>query len=185
MSGIVGVFSKNDNADLRYIVKKMLEMIKHRGNKSIIYSNKNVTIGFRQLKSNEEKKEQNNSNIVFIDGLIYNTNFVAGKNPHSLVDSDEDILDYAYKKNLIHVLDGNFSFCIWDDKKLVIFFFSKSFFVSIVILFTVKLRHLKSDESSNLFGISHPSRECNKRIFVSLLRNSSGVIIVLVKTDNL
>ncbi len=136
MCGICGVInSEADNSVERPLIKKMCDVIYHRGpDDEGIYTNQNIGLGMRRLSiidlvtgkqpiSNEDEKIW----IVF-NGEIYNhkeiRNELESRGHRFATNTDTEAIVHAYEEygeNCVQKLNGMFAFAIWDHRKKELF----------------------------------------------------------------
>ncbi|MFW9971884.1 MAG: asparagine synthase (glutamine-hydrolyzing), partial [Candidatus Odinarchaeota archaeon] len=130
MCGICG-FNHDDKA----LLKKMCEIIMHRGPDDVGYFNDNkVSIGMRRLSiidlitGHQPQHNENNDIWIVFNGEIYNykelQNNLESKNHHFYTKSDTEIIVHAYEEwgeKCLTYFRGAFAFCIYDSRKNILF----------------------------------------------------------------
>lgn len=136
MCGFVGFADSNLDIDQTITIQSMMDMIVHRGpDSSGVYSDDQVTLGFRRLKiidlsevaSQPMFNEDKNCVLVF-NGEIYNYQELRldllEKGHVFLSNTDSEVIIHAYEEygvNVLMKLRGMFAFVIWDKKKEMMF----------------------------------------------------------------
>ena len=129
MSGING-FNWSD----REFITKMNNCIKHRGPDSEeIFVDEYVSFGNVRITAIDSEKKQPKSNNdmsiwISFDGKIYNSHLLREKfkndNFSFDIKTDEELILFAYEKygtEIFELLNGEFAFCLYDNKKKCIF----------------------------------------------------------------
>ncbi|MGO4349489.1 asparagine synthase (glutamine-hydrolyzing) [Paenibacillus sp. MCAF9] len=136
MCGFVGFADSRPDVDQVAIIKDMMDMIVHRGPDSGgIYSDEEVTLGFRRLKIIDMSEEasqpiynEDNSCVLVFNGEIYN--YVELREEliqcgHTFVShTDSEVIIHAYEEygtSLLQKLRGMFAFAIWDTNTETMF----------------------------------------------------------------
>ena len=129
MCGIVGWYSKNHQKKDKKIIKKMNKTLKYRGpDQKGYYFDKNILLGHRRLsiidlKNGKQPMTYNGYTIVY-NGEIYNADEIRNKLKNkydfkTTSDTEVILLGYIeYRKKILDMLEGIFSFCIYHDDKL-------------------------------------------------------------------
>ncbi|OME78727.1 asparagine synthase (glutamine-hydrolyzing) [Paenibacillus sp. FSL A5-0031] len=161
MCGFVGFADSHLDMDQTSIIKSMMDTIIHRGPDSGgIYSDEQVTFGFRRLKiidisevASQPMFNEDKSCVLVFNGEIYNYQELR----HDLVErghifksnTDSEVIIHAYEEfgvEVLHKLRGMFAFAIWDTKKETMFL-ARDFFGIKPLYYTQNTR-----DSSFIFG---------------------------------
>jgi len=136
MCGFVGFADSRPDVDQVAIIKDMMDMIVHRGPDSGgIYSDEEVTLGFRRLKIIDMSEEasqpiynEDKSCVLVFNGEIYNYQELREELiqcGHTFVShTDSEVIIHAYEEYgtlLLQKLRGMFAFAIWDTNKETMF----------------------------------------------------------------
>ncbi|OMF29068.1 asparagine synthase (glutamine-hydrolyzing) [Paenibacillus sp. FSL H8-0548] len=136
MCGFVGFADSRPDADQVSIIKEMMDTIVHRGPDSGgIYSDEEVTLGFRRLKiidmseaASQPMYNEDKSCVLVFNGEIYNYHELREEllqRGHTFVShTDSEVIIHAYEEygvELLQRLRGMFAFAIWDTKKETMF----------------------------------------------------------------
>ncbi|OME74022.1 asparagine synthase (glutamine-hydrolyzing) [Paenibacillus sp. FSL A5-0031] len=136
MCGFVGFADSRPDVDQVAIIKDMMEMIVHRGPDSGgIYSDEEVTLGFRRLKIIDMSEEasqpiynEDKSCVLVFNGEIYNYQELREELiqcGHTFVShTDSEVIIHAYEEygtSLLQKLRGMFAFAIWDTNTETMF----------------------------------------------------------------
>ena len=135
MCGIAGVFSKNP-LNLNNTIKNMVKSVSHRGPDAFGYHIKDdYALGHARLsiidlneRSNQPLYDESGRYFIIFNGEIYNFLDIKSKigNKYKfLTSSDTEVLLAAYiifGKNMLEILNGCFSFAIYDKEKKILFF---------------------------------------------------------------
>lgn len=130
MCGICGF-----NFEDRQLAKAMADSIRHRGPDSDgIYTDKNISLGFRRLKIIDLSAKGNqpmidkNGNVLIFNGEIYNflelRKELESKGYKFFSDTDSEVILHAYEeygKDCLKFLDGMFAFAIWSPNEKELF----------------------------------------------------------------
>jgi len=136
MCGFVGFADSRPDVDQVSIIKDMMDMIVHRGPDSGgIYSDEEVTLGFRRLKIIDMSEEasqpiynEDKSCVLVFNGEIYN--YLELREEliqcgHTFVShTDSEVIIHAYEEygtSLLQKLRGMFAFAIWDTNTETMF----------------------------------------------------------------
>ena len=133
MCGFVGFVDKNKNKDK--IIKKMADIIKHRGPDSDgYYTDDFIALGFRRLSiidlsgGNQPIYSENKDNVIVFNGEIYNYKELReelikkGYKFKTNTDTEVILNGYLeYKEKILNKLRGMFAFIIYDIKNNVVF----------------------------------------------------------------
>ncbi|MBS3052267.1 MAG: DUF1933 domain-containing protein [Candidatus Aenigmarchaeota archaeon] len=111
MSGICGIVDIKGSSVESYDIKKMIDIIRHRGSsKKIIFKDNGISVAFTKLKINDEKTTHNENDVfVWIDGYI--------------ICEHENDVSYIIKKyrdlgnNFLGIAEGDFALVLWDSGK--------------------------------------------------------------------
>lgn len=136
MCGFVGFADSRPDVDQVAIIKDMMDMIVHRGPDSGgIYSDEEVTLGFRRLKIIDMSEEasqpiynEDKSCVLVFNGEIYNYQELREELiqcGHTFVShTDSEVIIHAYEEYgtlLLQKLRGMFAFAIWDTNTETMF----------------------------------------------------------------
>ncbi|MGG1632951.1 asparagine synthase (glutamine-hydrolyzing) [Paenibacillus sp. NRS-1760] len=136
MCGFVGFADSRPDVDQVAIIKDMMDMIVHRGPDSGgIYSDEEVTLGFRRLKIIDMSEEasqpiynEDKSCVLVFNGEIYNYQELREELiqcGHTFVShTDSEVIIHAYEEygtSLLQKLRGMFAFAIWDTNTETMF----------------------------------------------------------------
>ncbi|WP_054025865.1 asparagine synthase (glutamine-hydrolyzing) [Bacillus sp. FJAT-28004] len=136
MCGFVGFADSRPDVDQVSIIKDMMDMIFHRGPDSGgIYSDEEVTLGFRRLKIIDMSEEasqpiynEDKSCVLVFNGEIYNYQELREELiqcGHTFVShTDSEVIIHAYEEYgtlLLQKLRGMFAFAIWDTNTETMF----------------------------------------------------------------
>lgn len=127
MCGICGVYGFNS----RYIMKKMCDIIAHRGpDDEGYYCDADVMLGMRRLKvidlntGNQPIYNEDKSIVIVYNGEIYNYKEIRDdlkrKGHFFKTNSDTEIIVHLYEEfedNFVNKLRGMFAIALWDSKK--------------------------------------------------------------------
>lgn len=130
MCGICGF-----NYDDQILLKKMCEIMVHRGPDDVGYFNDTkVSIGMRRLSiidldtGHQPQHNENNDIWIVFNGEIYNykelRNNLESKNHHFYTKSDTETIIHAYEEwgeKCLSYFRGAFAFCIYDSRKNILF----------------------------------------------------------------
>jgi asparagine synthase (glutamine-hydrolysing) len=136
MCGFVGFADSRPDVDQVSIIREMMDTIVHRGPDSGgIYSDEEVTLGFRRLKIIDMSEEasqpmynEDKSCVLVFNGEIYNYQELREDlllKGHTFVShTDSEVIIHAYEEygvQLLQKLRGMFAFAIWDTNKETMF----------------------------------------------------------------
>ncbi|OBZ15638.1 asparagine synthase (glutamine-hydrolyzing) [Bacillus sp. FJAT-26390] len=136
MCGFVGFADSRPDVDQVSIIREMMDTIVHRGPDSGgIYSDEEVTLGFRRLKIIDMSEEasqpmynEDKSCVLVFNGEIYNYQELREElllKGHTFVShTDSEVIIHAYEEygvQLLQKLRGMFAFAIWDTNKETMF----------------------------------------------------------------
>jgi asparagine synthase (glutamine-hydrolysing) len=138
MCGIAGILNFNQQPVTRDEIKRMTDVISHRGPDGEghwINSSKTISLGHRRLSiidlthnGQQPMHYADGRYAITFNGEIYNYIELKNdllKNGYSFKsDSDTEVLMALYhqhKENCLQLLDGMFSFAIWDEKEKTLF----------------------------------------------------------------
>ncbi len=130
MCGICGFNTEN-----KALLKKMCVLIEHRGPDDAGYfTDSEVSLGMRRLSiidlktGNQPQHNENETIWIVFNGEIYNfysLREILEKNGHRFyTNSDTEVIVHAYEEwgeNCVKKLRGQFSFCIYDSEKGILF----------------------------------------------------------------
>ena len=130
MCGICGFNTEN-----KALLKKMCVLIEHRGpDDAGHFTDSEVSLGMRRLSiidlktGNQPQHNENETIWIVFNGEIYNfysLREILEKNGHRFyTNSDTEVIVHAYEEwgvNCVKKLRGQFSFCIYDSEKGILF----------------------------------------------------------------
>jgi len=135
MCGITGFISNKKKEEKKKIIKKMADVIKHRGpDGEGYYVDDNIALGHRRLsiidlKGGDQPLYNEKENLVIVfNGEIYNFKELKDdllKKKHVFkTKSDTEVIIHGYEEygyDIVKKLRGMFAFVIWDNKKKELF----------------------------------------------------------------
>ena len=131
MCGIAGILKKNKGIELEREIKRMTELISHRGPDGVgFFVEKDIAFGHRRLSiidlsslGSQPMKDRDGLEIVY-NGEIYNylelKEELVKKGHIFISKTDTEVILKAYKEwgsNCLKRFNGMFAFSIWDKKK--------------------------------------------------------------------
>ena len=135
MCGLVGYIDKKSKKTKKETIKKMADVIIHRGPDGEGYFvDDNIAMGFRRLSiidlkgGNQPLYNEDNTLVINFNGEIYNYKELREdliKKGHTFTtNSDTEVIVHAYeeyKEKVVNKLRGMFAFVIWDTKNNKLF----------------------------------------------------------------
>jgi asparagine synthase (glutamine-hydrolysing) len=181
MCGICG-FNYGD----KKIIKKMADVIKHRGpDGEGFYINKSVSLGHRRLSIIDLKKGQqpiyneNKDVVIIFNGEIYNFQEikpVLEKNGHHFItNSDTEVIVHSYEEYGFECLkhfNGMFAFCIYDQKKDLLFMARDRFGIKPFYYYWKNEYFVFASEIKALLANPHVKTKPNDKIIYNYLINN-------------
>ena len=160
MCGFIGLLGKINKTKYKYLINKSLDYLKHRGpdNRSF-YLDSNFVVGFQRLSiqdlsqnGRQPMMDLKKRYIITYNGEIYNfkelKKDLLKKNYKFRSGTDTEVLlnlFIEYKEKCLNLLEGMFSFCIYDTYKKSIFLARDHFGIK-------PLYYCKSDSGKFIFG---------------------------------
>lgn len=168
MCGFVVIIKKSKNFSLKEIEKKnILNCQKHRGPDVCKFQEKDNLIFFHNRlkiidlsnRSNQPFNSKKSGNVIVFNGEIYNYKELKKKIEHRKFysKSDTEILLYLYEEfgeNFVKLLNGIFSFVIYDKKKNKIIFARDRFGVKPLYLYQDNMKAVFSTEARPILKIN-------------------------------
>lgn len=184
MCGIAGIINSEKNIkDLEEEIKKMTDIIEHRGPnaKGYYIENNKVAFGHRRLSildlsniGNQPMSINDNELVIIFNGEIYNyieiKQDLQNKGYNFKSNTDTEVILYAYKewgKNCVNKFNGMWAFAIYDRKNSRIFCSRDRF--------GVKPFYYKLENNTFYFGseikqlIKKENNKVNKEILITYL----------------
>ncbi|WP_424769072.1 asparagine synthase (glutamine-hydrolyzing) [Paenibacillus sp. sgz302251] len=136
MCGFVGFADSRIEMDHESVIQAMMDTIIHRGPDSGgIYSDEQVTFGFRRLKiidmsevASQPMYNEDQSCVLIFNGEIYNyqelREDLIAKGHTFVSHTDSEVIIHGYEEygvSVLHKLRGMFAFAIWDANKETMF----------------------------------------------------------------
>lgn len=174
MCGIVGFVDKSKDKDKT--IKKMAELIKHRGPDSDgFYTDSDVALGFRRLSiidldnGSQPIYNEDKSKLVFFNGEIYNYKFLREdlilKGHKFTTETDTEVLLHGYeeyKEDLLPMLRGMFTFVIYDVKTHELFGARDFYGIKPFYYYKNKNEFIFSNEIKSFLGHPNFKKELNR-----------------------